>query len=282
MLVNRSGVTGTASWLAAARTVRGAAHRRRQIENQDAVGWAPAGSGICVAVADGHGSPASYRSAQGAAMAVQVALEILQDLAGLWPEYHSRAQQLAPAYVRTELIARWRRAVAQHWDANPESSCRSMPAAHPWTVYGSTILAVLATPAYLLCAQLGDGDILIVSGRGAVTRPWPKDPRLLGVETTSLAGRAAEDDVRVLLQPLSEDAPALLLLSTDGYANSFREEAGFLKIGEDLIGMIRERGLEAVERDLEGWLNETSELGSGDDIAIALLCRVDGDPGDGV
>jgi hypothetical protein len=40
-------------------------------------------------------------------------------------------------------------------------------------------------------------------------------------------------------QVLVETPPALILLATDGYANSFPDEAGFLKVGSDLLGMIR-------------------------------------------
>jgi serine/threonine protein phosphatase PrpC len=274
-----SGVTEQASWLVTGRTVCGAAHRRRRIENQDAVGWSHAGAGgMAVAAADGHGSPASYRSAEGARIAVKVALGVLEEFAGLRPDYAPQLEAEAAAFIRAELVARWRCAVASHWAAHPAETASLET---PWTVYGSTIVSVLATATYLLCAQLGDGYILIVSDAGAVVRPWPKDCRLLGVETTSLAGPGAEAEVRVLLQPVMQATPALLLLSTDGYANSFREESGFLKIGGDLLDMIRERGLAEVERYLESWLNETSELGCGDDITIAIVFRaVEGDASD--
>jgi serine/threonine protein phosphatase PrpC len=272
-----SGMTGVASWLVTGRTVCGAAHRRRRVENQDAIGWSNAGvGGIAVAVADGHGSPASYRSAEGAVAAVKVALGALEEFAALCPEFHPRAETEAMAFFRTELVARWRRAVAAHCAGHPLETDATAP---PWNVYGSNIVCTLATATYLLCVQLGDGDILMVTGEGEVTRPWPKDCRLLGVETTSLAGVDAEDDVRVLLQPASN--AELLLLSTDGYANSFRDDAGFLKIGGDLLRMIRQRGLAEVESDLETWLNETSELGSGDDITIAMVYRAAEEGGDG-
>jgi hypothetical protein len=72
-----------------------------------------------------------------------------------------------------------------------------------------------------------------------------------------------------------------VLLATDGYANSFREDAGFLRIGGDLLEMIRQDGIEGVDGNLETWLNEASELGSGDDITVALVCRTGEGSGDG-
>jgi hypothetical protein len=109
----------------------------------------------------------------------------------------------------------------------------------PWTIYGTTIVAVLAAACHIVYLQLGDGDILIVDDAGAVTRPWPRDSRFLGVETASLCGPSPEDDLRLLIQPLDGSGPALVLLATDGYANSFREDAGFVRIGSDVLEIIR-------------------------------------------
>jgi len=139
----------------------------------------------------------------------------------------------------------------------------------------------LATPAYVLYLQLGDGDILIVSDSGQAVRSWPRDPRLLGLETTSLCGERAAEEMRVAVQAHSGTSPALALLATDGYANSFREDDGFLRTGSDLLELIREDGIDGVERNLETWLNEASELGSGDDITVAVVCRSAARGGDG-
>src|SRR2546421_356438 len=75
-------------------------------------------------------------------------------------------------------------------------------------------------------------------------------------------------------QPLSVRAMrGRTSVSTDGYANSFRHEKDFLAVGSDLLAMIREEGLDEVASQLEGWLNDASEHGSGDDITLGLLCR---------
>jgi hypothetical protein len=243
-----------------------------------------------MAVADGHGSAGSFRSGAGAGMAVQAAIGLLRELPGLAPEGDLAA--VAVDWLPRQLVARWREAVSGHLASNPLSpadleivKARS-PAAQslepPWQVYGSTVLGVLATATYVVYVQLGDGDILIVSAAGEVSRPWPRDPRLLGVETTSLCGREAGPDTRVMVQTITGDAPALVLLATDGYANSFREDEGFLRIGADILDIIRQEGMEKVGQSLEGWLSEASECGSGDDITMGILCRaVTAEAGDG-
>jgi hypothetical protein len=89
----------------------------------------------------------------------------------------------------------------------------------------------------------------------------------------SLCSEDAVAGFRVFVQPLAEFSPELIILSSDGYANSFRSDGGFLKIGGDLLEIIREEGIAAVENNLERWLQEASECGSGDDITLALLWR---------
>jgi hypothetical protein len=65
--------------------------------------------------------------------------------------------------------------------------------------------------------------------------------------------------------------PLMFLLSTDGYANSFSESAGFIKAGADIYNLWRDNGADYVEEHLEDWLKHSSNLGSGDDITMALL-----------
>jgi len=118
-----------------------------------------------------------------------------------------------------------------------------------------------------------------------VERPLPPDPRLKRNETPPLcAGTSREPlmppaaavpeawaDFRSRLVPLVPDGAALILLSTDGYANSFSSDEAFLRVGGDLLGMIRGNGLEAVGGQLEGWLSEASRQGSGDDVTLGIV-----------
>ena len=80
---------------------------------------------------------------------------------------------------------------------------------------------------------------------------------------------------RLYLQPLISPPPALILLATDGYANSYAEPAGFQAVGRDLLQGVRIQGAAWVEEQLEGWLLATSAAGSGDDITVALALRCD-------
>ena len=70
---------------------------------------------------------------------------------------------------------------------------------------------------------------------------------------------------------LIEDEAALLLLATDGYGNSYEDDAAFEEIGPDYLALLRRVGPERVAAGLPGWLAEITRTGSGDDITLGLL-----------
>ena len=61
-----------ATWQVITGSARGAAHRASGLPNQDAVSSQDGPGGVVVAIADGHGHIRHFRSADGAALAVDV------------------------------------------------------------------------------------------------------------------------------------------------------------------------------------------------------------------
>jgi hypothetical protein len=141
--------------------------------------------------------------------------------------------------------------------------------------YGATLLAVLVADAFILFLQLGDGDILVVSETGEVSQALIRDPRLMANETTSLCMTDAWREVRMRFLARYGKPPALIVVSTDGYANSFVNEAAFLKVGSDLLEILQTDGVASVQSNLLSWLEEASTAGSGDDITLAIVYRGD-------
>lgn len=282
-----------AGWLALGASVQGALHRKKSLPNQDALAWRPdsrRGPPIVLAVADGHGSAKSFRSGTGARLAVEQAAELLMEFLHSWQGSnnlslvkHTAEDQLPKALARC-----WKQAVQEHLAELPlapaeldglENSegpaSRSKVEREPVLAYGTTLLAVAVADTFLLYVQQGDGDILAVTAEGEADRPLPRDERLFANETTSLSSQDAGLDFRVGLQPLPAAAPVLILVATDGYANSFRSDACFRQVGSDLLRILRTDGLAEVEGSLAQWLAETTAAGSGDDITLGLLCRQD-------
>lgn len=284
------------AWQILHASVTGASHAGARLPNQDAILYkqnTEIGVPLVLSIADGHGSEKYFRSHIGSQFAVQAAEEVLHAFVrGLKEQGRpfSEIESMARRCVPLEIVARWRRLVEDHWYSNPANdqewrwmikkenadAWKAITANHA-LAYGTTLLAVLVTDAFILYFQIGDGDILTVSTTGEVLEPVPADQRNLANETTSLCNPTAKHDFRIVFQRLVHPKPALILLSTDGYSNSFESRADFHKVGSDIWHLIRsqgEEGIQQVEKDLEGWLTRTTQVGSGDDITIGLLCRM--------
>src|SRR3984957_611715 len=277
------------SWKVSHACVRGSSHQRSGLPNQDAAQCTvPPGAQGTVAVAvvsDGHGSPRHFRSQIGSSLAVSTVAGTLQGFLresvasnGHVPFVPEQVHEL-----ERKIVSGWLAAVHSDLEHNPFTEAelatlekedgaegRAAVESSPELAYGATLLAAGATDKVLLYLQLGDGEILSVSATGTTTRPLPPDDRLIANQTTSLCQPEAWKDFR---STWVTDAalPSLVLLSTDGYANSFRSDEDFLKIGQDYLEIIREQGISSLAEELPAILTEATQQGSGDDITLAIL-----------
>ena len=278
-------------WRVFGATVRGASHIRTGMPNQDAIQWTGdggSGTAMALAVSDGHGSAKCFRSDTGAKFAVKVAINVLLNFHQRPgdPVRYSERKRLAEENLPKEMVRSWRKEVDDHWNTHGFSEeelnsllekdgpkAREAVESNKFLAYGATLLCVLVTQQYALYVQLGDGDILEVSEDQQVQYALPTDERLFANETTSLCGHDAWSNFRIGFQVFSGSPPSLILLSTDGYSNSFQDTTGFLKVGSDLLDIIRTSGIQHVKDNLEDWLREASEDGSGDDVTLGMLYR---------
>jgi hypothetical protein len=291
------------SYAALAFSVPGASHLRSGLPNQDAFAIKQ-GDGrfipVVLSVADGHGSARCPRSDRGSKFGVDAALAAF--LAHLPSDARDldATRKIVHEKVIPAAVTAWRRAVEQDLlfdplkpqnastPAVPAASASTSPAACPasdagekftercppnYLAYGSTLLVAAAYPNLWVFMQLGDGDILLVDDAGVVTAALPDDPTLMADQTTSLCQIDCEQKFRVAVLARSEADPALVQLSTDGYANSFQSRAGFEKTGPDTLNLLYEHGRAMLDENMEQWLRETTESGSGDDVTVGFLFR---------
>jgi hypothetical protein len=240
-----------------------------------------------MAVSDGHGSAPSFRSSTGSALAVKVALELAAELARA-PVDEAPGLSLVKRGLEDEvpghLVRQWRQSIEASLGEVPFTDEelalleeRAGQAAlqavlgDPFLAFGATLLLVVATPAYLAYLQLGDGDIVAVSAAGDCRRPLAPDELLFGDDTTSLCSPDAWRYVRVCFEASVSSPPRLVLAATDGLSKSFKDDEGFLRVAPDLMRVVIEQGLPALENKLEGWLEEITVAGSGDDITVGLM-----------
>jgi hypothetical protein len=284
-------------WRLMLETVRGASHERKNLPNQDYGNFYQPNENslpIILAISDGHGSAKSFRSDRGSRFAVETAMELLK---GLVDQESDRENIPAVKdYVNDKLpqriVSTWKKKVDEdlkNQDFTSEElenlekeegtkvrqSLENHKEERKYVVYGATLLAVLVTEDYNLYLQLGDGDILTVE-RNTTIRPIDKGENLIANETYSLcmkdSGKYIEKRFRTYTK---ESKRPMIIVCTDGYANSFNSEDKFIKIGKDYLDMIRQEGFDEVAEQLKGFLEQTSQAGSGDDITFGLIKQID-------
>jgi hypothetical protein len=263
-----------ATWRVIIGSARGAAHHASGLPNQDAVARREGPDGtVMVAIADGHGHVRHFRSAEGSALAVDVACRVAARTAARLPEGQAAS---AAADMAQAIVADWRSAVAAQLDGRPytaeEQSALDLGGDGPEVPYGSTLLVAMIAGPWLVCAQIGDGDMLGVDPDGGLFHPVAHDDRLDGHHTTSLCQPDAVASFRTGAYDLREAPLAALLLATDGYGNAQTEEPWQPGVGRDLAQFAAEHDHLWFEQQVPGWAQRcASSEGSRDDTTIALL-----------
>jgi len=230
-----------------------------------------------IAVADGHGSKKCFRSEIGSAFAVEVLIKILkqQSSQNLFDNFQSGFSGLKENMAKT-IHRQWLEKINRHFKENPfspeESLIDPMVLNNPVISYGTTLIGALITQNYIVYMQLGDGDILVVT-ENKVIRPISKDENLIANETYSLCDKEAYTYFKFYYQPIIGQLPDLILMSTDGYSNSFPNDNEFQKTAMDYYSLYKEEGLGFIKNNMAGWLRETTDNGSGDDLTTILVFK---------
>jgi len=287
-------------WDVICRSRRGASHKLKKLPNQDYVGHdnLPDGSiPVILAVADGHGSETSFRSQVGSALAVKSAIAVVKEFyKGLDfdnPSLSSSIKAAAETKLPAHIVKEWKQKVYNHIQSNPftveeidllssqkkdtlDLYTNTKTQDHLQLAYGTTLLVALITDRYLLCFQLGDGDIVAISDTtGKAERLIAKDSNIAN-ETDSLCCPDPVRYFRFYFRHYPNQPPGLVLLSTDGYFNSFEHgEEGYVRNCRSYLDIIIEDGAGFVDRELAEWLDDYSQQGSGDDISLGILFRTE-------
>jgi hypothetical protein len=265
-------------WLALTASQLGAAHQTTGLPNQDAVAVRQVRPDVLVAaVADGHGHRRHFRSARGSQLAVTVASEAAQELAGRLHGFQTAApiESEALGTLVPAITGEWRDAVREDVAADPFTSREEASRGggdDPLIAYGSTLLLAIAGRRWLVLVQIGDGDILGIQPDGRPLLPVPRDPSLDGQQTTSLCGPRAEDEFRVAVVDTSTTPLLGVMLVTDGYSNAQVADPWTDAVSADLAQLINDRPPEWLAGQLPLWASRCASAdGSADDTTIALL-----------
>jgi Protein phosphatase 2C len=278
-----TGTPDPAAWRVAVGTARGAAHEERHLPNQDNAKFQAVGpaAGVVAAVADGHGAGRHFRSLTGSMLAVRAACAVVAELTDGGPTlWTAESAGLLRDQLPQAIVGRWRELVARHLAAHPytagERSGLDAAGDGPEIPYGSTLLVAVIAAGWLVCAQIGDGDMLAVRPDGGGWIPVDGDERLDGLHTTSLCQAGAVSSFRTAAHDLRTEPALALLLGTDGYGNAQVTHPWQPAVASELAGLAATRDHDWFERQVLVWAERcASATGSGDDTTIALLLAPD-------
>jgi Protein phosphatase 2C len=283
--IGGDGARPAGRWHVSAGNARGAIHRTVGRPNQDSVahraGTTRSGETV-IAVADGHGHSRHFRSATGSALAVTVGCRVGSGLAASFagPAARRRVEAAVSSELAQTMVTEWRAAVAEHLTAHPytaaEQAALEAAGDGPEIPYGSTLLLAVTWSHWLVCAQIGDGDMLAICPDGRSFAPVLPGALPAGPRTTSLCQPDALDAFRVGVRDLDQEKILALLLATDGYGNSQVADPWQPEVGRDLARLAAERDHHWFARQVPRWAQRCASAdGSGDDTTIALLLHPD-------
>jgi serine/threonine protein phosphatase PrpC len=299
-VVDKNITSNSKRWLVHSKSVKGELHTRTGYSNQDSIQWKQSytSNTIVMSVADGHGSDMHFRSKVGSQIAVNTAVETLFELFHNQPieiNNVSQVKDIIRYSIPRLLVHNWMDRVRYHVHKHPFSDNEidlllkkkgplilEKVMNNPKIAYGSTLLTAVITKDYFIFFQLGDGNILIVDNDKNVRNMFSSnnsdsnDKSSIDsiIHTESLCMDDSWLEFKTGIFDFHALKPKLILLSTDGYCNSFTNESGFLKIGLDYLALLEEFGYSYLSEKLYEIIRQTSREGSGDDITLGFIYHV--------
>lgn len=256
-------------------SVQGASHKRSGKECQDSFKAVEKDKDtVILAVADGHGSDSCPYSKAGSDTAVDVFCMIMSDYldtyAGKPETLLTFLKREGDTKVAQEIDTEWKRRILEinsgKAQDNLVEALTDKDNEAVYKLYGTTLIGLVIVKEFIFAFQLGDGDIIKVS-KGSVENVIEAD-KLLGIETHSLSKIESWKKAVTIVKKNADShkLPIMYMLTTDGMANSYKNDDEFKKTCADYYALLKKHGVKAVAGSLGQWLGETSELGCGDDI----------------
>lgn len=300
------------------KSVMGYLHEQKQKPCQDCSGdynGEEEGKPYYIAViADGHGSSACPRSQVGSEKIVEIVLEDFKEFArtmlkeqeeadgsfGIYEQFAIPGCQKQMMKTLTDsIISKWKKAVRDHLNTNPLSEEELEKSGefyaeqyrrgeHLEHLYGTTVIAALRLPDYLVLIQQGDGRCDVFYEDNTVNQPIPWDPRCHENITTSMCDVDVLQSIRSKVILLKEKSVIACYMGSDGVEDSYIDSSlektdehymeGTHMFYRDITCQLldsceksleKEEGKGKFEEFLKKRLPEFSETGSGDDVSVS-------------
>lgn len=258
-------------------SVQGGSHRDMNRRCEDFSVTFSCAYGLCIALADGHGSRKHFRSGPGAEMACGAVRQVLESVSA----------QAGPDEIKATVIDKWKTCVRKHFEENPWSEeeleeqrsllsemayARLISGETAQIAYGTTLLFAVVTAEGWQAMQIGDGGVAAADSDGRFYFPLSAGGEAIGSYTASLAMDAPMDE---FYHYSEKGIPALIALYTDGVEKAFpRKSLALTRFLHEAGSAARMGGQQAL-RDCAALLAEKSSVR--DDTSIGLLVDTDVD-----
>lgn len=264
-------------------TKQGASHIKKNKECQDAsISFSNEKYAIAI-VCDGHGGDDYVRSATGASLACNVALENI-----LYFVHAADSKELAEHHdkmlktLEASIIAGWSEAIYEDYAQRPftdeELSALSEKAKKKYlegkidSAYGTTLIAVVLTTEYWFGIHIGDGKCVAINRESKFGQPIPWDEKCFLNATTSLCDSNAINNFRHFF---SYKLPAAIFIGSDGIDDCFSNNEQLYNLYRTVLYSFASTDFDMAKADLEDYLPRLSAKGSGDDVSIAAVMDLD-------
>lgn len=250
-----------------------------------------------ISVADGHGSPAYFRSQKGSDRAVANAGWAMKQfsenvLENLLKEKDYVSDDYIKSFMRTfskiwkkqiisdlssHKITKEEIYILKNEDIHAAKKYLTALAENDYEsllpIYGTTVCSAMVIPKVgFFAMQLGDGNISVKFKDEPFLTVIAEDKNCFLNQTTSLCDRDSQSEIRFFA---SQRIPECVFCCTDGFENSFKDETQLMGVYEKVYELFKSYPGDIMNKknlaleELNDWLPKLSKKGSGDDISLA-------------
>ena len=264
-----------------------------------------------IAVADGHGDSACFRSNIGSEKAVEVAIKCMKtftESAKEQPDFFNdldrdpRKRNTVIKNLTDSVIAEWCNEIDKYDKENPITEEEAGEYFSEITskdidlhVYGTTLIAGVWVDDHLLIIQQGDGRCVVFYEDGSADQPVPWDDSCSGNVTTSMCEIDATTRIRSCLLNVKEKKVIACVMGSDGVEDAYADTYEAIEGMHTLMGGVytfyknllcklcnpSEENGDSFDDYLESMLPDFSKSGlfsaggSGDDFSVAGIVDVE-------